>query len=122
MASLPVIDFSVWIDSKSTAEQKLKVALKIDQACRDTGFFYLTNHGIPSKLIGLMLEKGRDFMSKATQEEKNSLAIKPAGVEDGDDARGYQKNYGTKRGSHEVGLSERKIGSNHTEQSLCAGN
>lgn len=102
MASLPVIDFSPFLDPKSSAKQKLCTALEIDTACREIGFFYLKNHGVPLWLLAEMLEKGRKFIETATPEEKKSLARKPAGIDDGDSARGYVKNDNIKRGAHEV--------------------
>lgn len=102
MLSLPVIDFSPFLDPKSSAKQKLCTALQIDHACREIGFFYLKNHGIPLHLVAEMLEKGRQFIETAPQHEKESLARKPAGVGNGDSARGYVKCDSKMRGSHEV--------------------
>lgn len=102
MASLPVIDFSSFLDPKSSTKQKLCTALEIDNACREIGFFYLKNHGVPLWQVEDMLERGRQFIETASKEEKKALSRKPAGVDDGDSARGYVKNNGKKRGTHEV--------------------
>ena len=42
---VPVVDFSMLGNGKAGRE----VAGIIDRACRETGFFYLVNHGIPKK-------------------------------------------------------------------------
>jgi isopenicillin N synthase-like dioxygenase len=44
--SIPVIDISDW-----TVAGKLKAAAEIHRACRETGFFYVAEHGIPSQLV-----------------------------------------------------------------------
>lgn len=100
-ASLPVIDFAAFIDHASSPEEKKAVALQIDNACREVGFFYLKNHGVPMNLIGDMLTKSRNFFETATPEEKKRLALRKI-AEGGDNARGFLKINNPEKGSHEV--------------------
>lgn len=102
MATLPVIDFSPFLDDKSTAEQKLATCLEIDKACREFGFFYLKGHGIAADLIEDMLKVAKSFFEENTREEKDALRIKPPGDGLGDDARGFSRIEGGKKGAHEV--------------------
>jgi isopenicillin N synthase-like dioxygenase len=60
------------------------------QACRDHGFFYLTDHGIPTAALDEVLDLARQFFIDATPEQKS--AVQRKGVEEGGDgARGYQR-------------------------------
>ncbi|KUJ17103.1 Clavaminate synthase-like protein [Mollisia scopiformis] len=102
MAYVPIIDFSPFLDPSSTDENKKKTALEIDKACREIGFFYLSNHGVDEELRAAMLSRAKSFFENATEEEKKSISIKPAGTENGDDARGFQKVDGRGKGAHEV--------------------
>ncbi|KIW15207.1 hypothetical protein PV08_05252 [Exophiala spinifera] len=100
-ASLPIVDFGAFIDPASSSEERKKVALDIDRACREVGFFYLKNHGIPMSLVGDMLTKSRNFFETATPEEKERLAIRKI-AEGGDNARGFLKINNPTKGSHEA--------------------
>jgi isopenicillin N synthase-like dioxygenase len=44
---VPVIDLAGWRD----ADRRRALARALREACRDTGFFYVRNHGIPQELI-----------------------------------------------------------------------
>lgn len=103
MSTLPVINFSPFLDSTSTPTQKLSTALKIDKACKEVGFFYLSHHGIPAPLIFSMLETAKSFFEENTPEEKDTLAIKK-----GDEARGFSRIDGGMKGKHEVRSSDEK--------------
>lgn len=102
MESLPVIDFSPFLDPKSSPAAKKNTALEIDKACREVGFFYLSGHGIDAGLIEQMLENARTFFETATLEEKDSLGIKKVGDGIGDGSRGFQRVEGGVKGAHEV--------------------
>jgi isopenicillin N synthase-like dioxygenase len=57
--SIPVIDIA---DSYSPDIAKRRaVAWDIHKACRDTGFFYISGHGVPDDLIADQLEFARRF-------------------------------------------------------------
>lgn len=60
---IPVIDltasFSINLDERK------KVAWEIHKACRDTGFFYVSNHCVPQALMASHLQLARDFFSQS---------------------------------------------------------
>ncbi|KAF8026615.1 hypothetical protein BT93_F3184 [Corymbia citriodora subsp. variegata] len=60
---------------------------EIHEACRDWGFFLVTNHGIPGELIGRVQDAGREFF-RLPLEEKEKYANDPS--------RGSFEGYGTK--------------------------
>ena len=101
--ALPIIDFSPFLDPASTPAAKRTTALEIDRACRDVGFFYLSNHGIDAEITHNILDNARRFFEKASPEEKSGLAIKDAGNGIGDSSRGFQRVEGGMKGTHEVG-------------------
>ncbi len=91
MISLPVIDISPFLrNTKDWDAEQAKTADAIADACKKFGFFYLIGHGIPSQERDVVLSLARDFFSQP-EEHKTLLAVKAAGVEDGDGARGYQR-------------------------------
>lgn len=101
MAALPIIDFGPFLSSTSTASETNEVALEIDRACREVGFFYLKNHGVPKDITSGMLAQARHFFETATPEDKESIAIKGPS-KGGDNARGWLKVVNAEKGSHEV--------------------
>jgi isopenicillin N synthase-like dioxygenase len=59
-------------------------------ACKDHGFFYLTDHGIPLQTLNQVVELARQFFIEAPEEHK--LTIQRRDVKDGGDgAHGYQR-------------------------------
>lgn len=102
MSELPVIDFSPFLDPSSTIDAKKSTALKIDRACRDVGFFYLSHHGIPAELMDGMLSNARSFFENTTIDERKEMALKDAGEGNGDGARGWQRVEGGAKGAHEA--------------------
>jgi isopenicillin N synthase-like dioxygenase len=59
------------------------------KACKETGFFYLTDHGIPAQYLKSIICLSREFFLDAPESEK--VKIQRKSVEDGGDgARGYQ--------------------------------
>ncbi|KAI9729230.1 MAG: hypothetical protein M1834_007022 [Cirrosporium novae-zelandiae] len=99
---LPIIDFSPFLDPGNEPETKLSTALEIDRACRESGFFYLTHHGVPTEFTDAMLKNATTFFEKASPEAKDEILIKPAGDGIGDDARGFQRIDGGVKGAHEA--------------------
>ncbi|MBB5049955.1 isopenicillin N synthase-like dioxygenase [Rhodopseudomonas rhenobacensis] len=47
--SIPIIDIGDSFGADQDAHKR--IALEMHKACRETGFFYVSNHGVPSKLI-----------------------------------------------------------------------
>ena len=61
-SSLPVIDMSPMRDRGASAA-RLEVARAIEAACRDSGFFYATGHGIPADLFAHLDGASRKFFA-----------------------------------------------------------
>jgi len=64
---IPVIDlapsFSDALDSRKS------VADRIRSACRDTGFFYVANHGVPQKVIDAAVDASKRFFDRPLGEK-----------------------------------------------------
>jgi isopenicillin N synthase-like dioxygenase len=60
-----------FLDTSSSLQQKHQVAFEIDKACREVGFFYLKNHGVPSDLVAGMLAKTRQVFETSTPRERS---------------------------------------------------
>lgn len=61
LVQIPEIDFAPF-ESGDMAAQRA-VAQELYQACRDVGFFYLRNHGIPKELIDRSFTQAAEFFS-----------------------------------------------------------
>ena len=62
---------------------KREVARQIDAACRDTGFFMVTGHGVPADLITKTRQRAIDFFA-LPDDEKMKVQRPPAKI-----SRGY---------------------------------
>ena len=60
--TLPVIDFGAF--SGGTDEFRRKTADQVDHACRESGFFYLANHGIATDIIDDAFDAAAQFFIK----------------------------------------------------------
>lgn len=69
MERVPVIDL---------AAPASDVAARIDEACRDVGFFVVTNHGVPSRLLADLDSVAREFFS-LDESEKAEIAMEHGG-------------------------------------------
>jgi isopenicillin N synthase-like dioxygenase len=72
-ASIPVVDLAGSF-SPDLADRKA-VAWEIHKACRDTGFFYATHHGVPAEVMARQLDLARDFFALPL-EEKNEIDMR----------------------------------------------
>ncbi len=61
-SAIPVIDLEE--SFSSSLERRKRVAAEVRSACRDIGFFYVRNHGVPETLIAATLETSRRFFAK----------------------------------------------------------
>lgn len=61
ISSIPIIDFQPFWQG-DTATQQL-IAIQIDRACREIGFFYLRNYGTPAGLLAQQFEQSRQFFA-----------------------------------------------------------
>lgn len=52
-----------------------RVATQLGRACRDTGFFYVSNHGIPESLLAGIFESARMFFAQPAA-AKDAISIK----------------------------------------------
>jgi isopenicillin N synthase-like dioxygenase len=82
MNSLPVVDVS-GLTSGNLAERSA-VAAELGRACREIGFFYLSNHGIPEATCDAVFSAARDFFS-LPRESKELYSCKRSPYRD----RGY---------------------------------
>ncbi|BFZ61313.1 hypothetical protein YB2330_002376 [Saitoella coloradoensis] len=90
-SSLPIIDISAWVNPSShTSSSCLATSHALDSACRNHGFFYLSNHGL-EHLTPQILHLARQFLTESSVEEKEKLKLRGAGKGGGDGARGYQR-------------------------------
>jgi len=69
---LDVIDIA---DLKSRHPVALRrIASELGRACREAGFFYIRNHGVPANLIAAMFARSSEFFA-APADDKNEFAI-----------------------------------------------
>ena len=70
---LPILDFKCFLQSPDSSNAK-KFCNELIQTCHETGFFYLTGHGIDTR-------KNEDFIAMARQffalpeEDRRAIAI-----------------------------------------------
>lgn len=80
--AIPVIDLTGSF-SRDTDAKKV-VAWEVHKACRETGFFYVSNHGVPQDLLDKQLECARRFFDLPLAEKlKLDVAHSPS-------MRGYE--------------------------------
>ncbi|KAF2449411.1 Clavaminate synthase-like protein [Karstenula rhodostoma CBS 690.94] len=90
MMSLPIIDISPFLDASSSPASRQQVALFINNACTEFGFFYLTGHGIPQAKLEEIISLARQFFALPNEQKNKIKRHDAAGPEGGDGARGYQ--------------------------------
>ena len=61
MTALPVIDVSGLASDELSA--RARVASELGHACREIGFFYVVNHGIPETTRAAMFAASREFFA-----------------------------------------------------------
>jgi len=69
---IPLIDFGPFLHGDD--EDRRRVSSEIGDACRNIGFFYLSNHGISSVLIERVYDQAKRFFSQSI-EDKMKLYI-----------------------------------------------
>lgn len=69
---IPVIDFAPFLHGDDAA--RLAVVGRIGAACRDIGFFYVVNHGVPEALVAQVYAQAKRFFA-LPEEEKAKIAI-----------------------------------------------
>jgi isopenicillin N synthase-like dioxygenase len=76
-AALPVIDVSA-LREDAPPDRALQVAQQIEQACRDSGFFYVTGHGVSQELIDRLDAASRTFFALPL-DDKMEIAMERGG-------------------------------------------
>ena len=77
LKTMPVIDFSAFTQERGIDDRK-RVARALYDACTDTGFFYLTGHGIPESELNLAHDWGHVFF-ELSREQKAKCNWTPVG-------------------------------------------
>lgn len=84
---IPLIDFDPFLNG--TDEDRRRVSLEIGDACRNVGFFYILNHGIPSSVLDRVYDQAKKFFSQSIEEKmKMYIGSCPCG-----NNRGYTPMY-----------------------------
>jgi isopenicillin N synthase-like dioxygenase len=78
VTSLPIIDMSPLFDPGKAAENR-RVATAIRDACRNSGFFYVTGHGVDPNALTALDSASRRFFEDP-EHEKMKLAMQYGGV------------------------------------------
>jgi isopenicillin N synthase-like dioxygenase len=68
VATLPIVDVSELLDAASPAPQRA-AAGQIETACRNTGFFYVTGHGVPQEMVTGLDAAARAFFALSDAEK-----------------------------------------------------
>ena len=77
-AGVPVIDVGPLRSDDPRSEAVARVARAVDAACRDTGFFCVTGHGVDPALLGSLDGAARRFFALPAA-DKGALAMARAG-------------------------------------------
>jgi isopenicillin N synthase-like dioxygenase len=72
--TVPTIDLSPSFSSSLPDRQR--VADQIRAACTTSGFFYITNHGVPEKARQSVIHQTERFMSELSAEKKEAIHTK----------------------------------------------
>lgn len=73
-SGLPIIDLRTF--TGANGDRRHAVATEIQRACEETGFFYLSGHGVPGEVIGEALAASAAFFDLPTA-EKRAIAVTP---------------------------------------------
>ena len=77
--ALPLIDVSALLADEAYDSDRLAVGLEIDAACRDSGFFLVTGHGIEPQLRDDLERLAREFFA-LPEATKAAIAMHRGGV------------------------------------------
>jgi isopenicillin N synthase-like dioxygenase len=75
--TLPVVDVSPLLGG-GQAEATARAADQIQAACRDRGFFYVTGHGVPARLVAELADASAEFFA-LPQAAKLEIAMERGG-------------------------------------------
>ncbi len=71
---VPIIDISPSFSNAQAERQR--IADQIRKACTTSGFFYVTNHGVPLRARQGVLQQAKRFMHELSAEQKEQLHTK----------------------------------------------
>ncbi len=74
---LPIIDMAPLFDATLTAGRE-RAARDIERACRDSGFFYVTGHGVSGEVLARLERESHRFFA-LPRESKEALAMAHGG-------------------------------------------
>ena len=74
-SNVPVLDVAPLVNH--TAE-RIRTAREIDAACRESGFFYVVNHGVDESLCRRLETLSREFFAQS-EPQKMQLAMSRGG-------------------------------------------
>jgi isopenicillin N synthase-like dioxygenase len=77
--ALPLIDVAALLDGDAPVADRLAVGLEIDAACRDSGFFLVTGHGIDRRLRDDLERLAREFFA-LPDDAKAAISMQRGGV------------------------------------------
>ncbi|CAD7700651.1 unnamed protein product [Ostreobium quekettii] len=84
-SSLPIIDVGPLVAENSDLAERQAVGAQLHIACRDVGFFYIKNHGIPESTYGKVLTEAQRWFN-LPENIKEQIKITPQSH-----YRGYQR-------------------------------
>ena len=64
---IPVIDFGPFLNGN--IDDRRRISSEIGDACRDVGFFYLSNHGISPRVIDAVYDQAKHFFAQSIEEK-----------------------------------------------------
>jgi len=74
MDQIPIIDISSLLKNNKSDSEYQNVVHKIDQACREVGFFYIINHGIAREKTEKIFQDAKQFFELPV-DVKNEISI-----------------------------------------------
>jgi isopenicillin N synthase-like dioxygenase len=109
--NIPVVDFS---DAASpNLETRKAVAWEVHKAARDTGFFYLTGHGVPRDLAEGQLAAARRFFDQPTEKKLDVHIGKSTNMRGYDGMSGQALDVGSPPDLKESMVFGRELGPDH---------
>jgi isopenicillin N synthase-like dioxygenase len=85
--ALPLVDLSPLLDPAASAASVAAVGARLTAAATDSGFLYVTGHGVDPALMARVLDGVRTFFFATPQDEKEQISIR----RDPGSGRGYQR-------------------------------
>lgn len=68
-SEVPIVDIRALVSADADESARLAAAAAIGDACRNVGFFYVANHGIPEEDCDALLEESRRFFALPDEEK-----------------------------------------------------